>query len=102
LHIKVATSLLNTVIAKAQINNPAPKHKGGRISISYATQVKSQIPTFTLFVNNPQYLHFTYARYIENQIRASFGITYVPITVYYKDKNSRIRSEGDKKNITIF
>ncbi|MDR2636560.1 MAG: ribosome biogenesis GTPase Der [Mycoplasmataceae bacterium] len=98
LQIKVATSLLNTVIAKAQINNPAPKHKGGRISISYATQVKSQIPTFTLFVNNPEFLHFTYARYIENQIRSAFGIKHVPITVYYKDKNARIRS--DKKSIS--
>jgi GTP-binding protein len=91
LEIKVSTSLLNTVLAKAVINNPAPKHKGGRISISYATQTKSQIPTFVLFVNNPEYLHFTYARYIENQIRLAFGIKYVPITVYYKDKNARIR-----------
>ncbi|MDR2828997.1 MAG: ribosome-associated GTPase EngA, partial [Mycoplasmataceae bacterium] len=89
--IKVSTSLLNTVVAKAFINNPPPKHKGGRISISFATQTKSQIPTFILFCNNPQFLHFTYARYIENQIRDAFGIHWVPITVYYKDKNARIR-----------
>ncbi|MDR2821679.1 MAG: ribosome biogenesis GTPase Der, partial [Mycoplasmataceae bacterium] len=89
--IKVSTSLLNTVVAKAFINNPPPKHKGGRISISFATQTKSQIPTFILFCNNPQFLHFTYARYIENQIREAFGIHWVPITVYYKDKNARIR-----------
>jgi GTP-binding protein len=93
--IKVSTSLLNTVVAKAFINNPPPKHKGGRISISFATQTKSQIPTFILFCNNPQFLHFTYARYIENQIREAFGIHWVPITVYYKDKNARIRSSEE-------
>jgi GTP-binding protein len=93
LAIKVSNNLLNNVIAKAQINNPSPRFKGGRLTISYATQTKSQIPTFILFVNHPNYLHFTYARYIENQIRESFGIKYVPITVYYKDKNARIRTD---------
>jgi GTP-binding protein len=80
--IKVNTNLLNNVIAKAFITNPPPKHKNGRVKVSFATQVKSQIPTFTLFCNNPEYLHFTYTRYIENQIRSAFGITHVPITVY--------------------
>jgi GTP-binding protein len=90
--IKVTTSLLNNVLSKAQINNPAPKFKGRRLDISYATQVEGQIPTFVIFSNDPKYLHFTYARYIENQIRESFGIKNVPILVYYKDKNSRIRT----------
>lgn len=92
LKIKVSTSLLNNVLAKAQLNNPAPKFKGLRINISYGTQIQSQIPTFVLFSNDPKHLHFTYARYIENQIRDAFGIKYVPITVYYKDKNSRVRT----------
>ncbi|MDR0752823.1 MAG: ribosome biogenesis GTPase Der [Mycoplasmataceae bacterium] len=94
LEIKVSTGLLNDLINKAQINNPAPFFKGGRIRISYATQTQSQIPTFVLFCNDPSWLHFTYARYIENQIRESFGIKYVPITVYYKDKNARIRTDN--------
>ncbi|GMO13695.1 MAG: ribosome biogenesis GTPase Der [Mycoplasmoidaceae bacterium] len=90
--IKVATGLLNTVIAKATINNPPPKFKGGRMNIGFATQIKSQIPTFVLFCNNPNFLHFSFSRYIENQIREAFGINWVPITVYYKDKNARIRN----------
>jgi GTP-binding protein len=93
LAIKVNTKLLNSILMKAQIANPSPKIKGGRLSINYAVQIKSQIPTFVIFVNKPEFLHFTYARYIENQIRHAFGINYVPITVYYKDKNARIRSE---------
>jgi GTP-binding protein len=82
---------LNDVIAKAQISNPPPAFKGGRANLSYATQVKSQIPTFVIFGNDPKHIHLSYARYIENQIRESFGITMVPITVYFKDKNARTR-----------
>lgn len=92
LKINVSTSLLNDVIAKAQMFNQPPSFKGGRIKINYATQVKGQIPTFVMFCNNPKYLHFTYARYIENKIRESFEINKVPITVYYKDKNARNRT----------
>jgi len=90
---KVATSALNEVLAKAQILNPPPKFKGNRLTIHYGTQVESSIPTFVLFTNDPKFLHFSYARYIENQIRQSFGLDNVPITVYYKDKNSRIRGK---------
>jgi GTP-binding protein len=91
--IQVNTSMLNKVLDNAMINNQPPKHKGGRLNISYGTQVKGQVPTFVIFVNDPKYVHFTYMRYIENQIKNSFGILNVPIVVYYKDKNSRIREE---------
>jgi GTP-binding protein len=93
LKIKVTTSALNNVLARAQISNPPPRIQGDRIDIKYGTQVKSSIPTFTLFTNDPKHLHFAYMRYIENTIRESFGINIVPITVYYKDKNARIRTE---------
>ena len=87
----ISTSVLNDVLAKAEILNPPPKFKGNRFNISYATQVKSQIPTFVIFGNDPKYVHFAYARYLENQIRNSFGFDKVPLTIYFKDKNSRIR-----------
>lgn len=91
--IKVSTSMLNDVIMQSQITNQPPLFKGGRINLSYATQIESQIPSFVIFCNNPNYLHFTYARYIENRIRESFGIDSVPIMVYYKDKNARNRKK---------
>lgn len=84
--IKIATSILNDVILKAQMMQEAPLFKGGRIKISYATQVQSQIPTFVLFCNDSKYLHFSYARYMENQIRSAFGLEIVPITLYWKTK----------------
>ena len=88
---KISNSSINEVISKAQILNPAPKFKGGQLNIYNGKQVKSSIPTFVLFCNNPNYLYFSYARYIENQIRNAFQLTNVPITIYYKDKNSRSR-----------
>ncbi len=96
LKISVSTSLLNDVLARAEILNPPPKFKGNRFNISYVTQVNSQIPTFVIFGNDPKYVHFSYARYLENQIRNSFGFSDIPITIYFKDKNSRIR--GIKKD----
>ncbi len=96
LNKKVNTSLLNEIVLKAQAHNPPSLFKGGRLNIAYATQVPGQIPTFVIFTNDPKYLHFSYARMIENLIRSSFGIDIVPITIYYKDKNSRIR--GIKEN----
>ncbi len=84
--IKIATSILNDVILKAQMVQEAPLFKGGRIRINYATQVQSQIPTFVLFCNDSKYLHFSYARYMENQIRIAFGLEIVPITLYWKTK----------------
>jgi GTP-binding protein len=96
LEINISTSLLNDVIAKAQIANPPPVIKGARANLTYATQVKSQIPTFVIFGNDPKHIHLSYARYIENQIRHAFGLDIVPITVYYKDKNARIRGVKEK------
>ena len=85
--IKVMTSSLNDVVLKAQMIQEAPLFKGGRLKISYATQVQSQIPTFVIFCNNSKFLHFSYARYMENQIRSAFGLDKVPITLYWKTKS---------------
>jgi GTP-binding protein len=93
LKIKISTSILNKVINDFLIINKPPKFNGGRIDISYATQIKGQVPSFVIFTNDPKYLHFTFARSIENQIRIAFNIKNVPIKIYYKDKNSRTRSE---------
>lgn len=91
LKIKIATSLLEDVILKAQSLNPIPNVGGKKIHLTYAVQVNGQIPTFVIFCNNPNLLHFSYARFIENQIRSAFGINAVPITVYYKSKHAKER-----------
>lgn len=90
---KISSSLLTEVLLKAQMLNNPPSFKGGRLKVNYGTQVNGQIPTFVLFCNNPEFLHFSYARYLENEIRTNFGLTNVPITLYFKPKNSNIRNK---------
>lgn len=89
---KISTSLLNDIVLNAQTLNQPPIFNGGRLKISYVTQAKGQIPTFVFFCNNPKFLHFSYSRYLEKQIRSSFDFSYTPITLYFKSKNSRNRN----------
>lgn len=95
LETKVATPLLNDVIQQAQLYNQPPLFKGKRLQITYAVQTKSQIPHFVLFCNDPKYLHFSYARFLENKIRENFGFNFVPISLYFKSKNARIRTKPE-------
>ncbi|MGL4647398.1 MAG: ribosome biogenesis GTPase Der [Mycoplasmoidaceae bacterium] len=88
---KISPTVLTEIIGKSQMMNNPPSNEGGRLKINYVTQVEGQIPTFVLFCNNPKFLHFSYARYLENVIRESFGFDNIPITLYFKSKNSRIR-----------
>ncbi|MGL6125142.1 MAG: ribosome biogenesis GTPase Der [Metamycoplasmataceae bacterium] len=83
---KLKTSILNEVIMEMQQMQPAPSLKGKRININYIKQVNGSIPTFILFVNNVDYLHFTYKRYIENQMREYFDFKGTPISLVFRNK----------------
>ncbi|MGI6644822.1 MAG: ribosome biogenesis GTPase Der [Bacilli bacterium] len=82
----IATNLLNAVINDAQLINEAPLFKGGRLKIYYITQVATRPPTFVLFVNNPNYLHFSYKRYIENKLREAFVLDGTPIKLIFRER----------------
>ena len=84
--IKLKTSLLNRILMRAQ-DRHAPSSKTGRIlRIYYGTQVRSDPPTFMLFVNDPKLAHFTYLRYIENQLRKEYPFTGTPIRLVLKPR----------------
>lgn len=83
---RVQTSVLNNVIIDAQQMNPAPDFNGGRVKIYYANQVSTQPPTFVLFVNNEDFLHFSYKRYLDNRLRESFGFEGTPIKLIARNK----------------
>lgn len=83
---RIKTSILNEILNKAQLINPAPNHNGGRLKIYYASQVEAYLPTFILFVNNPNYVHFSYKRFIENQIRSQFDFSGVPINIIFRER----------------
>lgn len=83
---RVPTPLLNQVLLDAQVRNEAPSFNGGRVRVSYATQVKTQPPTFVFFVNNPHYMHFSYQRFLENVIRETFKLKATPIKILCRRK----------------
>ena len=78
---RVQSATLNDVIMDAIAMNPTPNVNGKRLRVYYATQVAVQPPTFVLFVNDPDLMHFSYERYLENQIREHFDFTGTPIHI---------------------
>jgi len=85
--LRVSTALLNEVIADAQVTTPPPTHNGRRLKINYASQVAIAPPTFALFVNDIELLHFSYQRYLENRLREAFGFDGNPIRILARKKN---------------
>lgn len=85
--LRVPTNVLNDVILDAQMMNPPKPHNGRQLKIYYASQVSVEPPTIILFVNDPELLHFSYIRYLENRLREAFGFTGTPIRL-----NARKRS----------
>ncbi|MGM7701691.1 ribosome biogenesis GTPase Der [Pseudalkalibacillus sp. Hm43] len=85
--MRVKTNVLNDVIMDAVMMNPTPTDKGRRLKINYVTQVAIKPPTFVLFVNDPELLHFSYKRFIENRIREAFGFKGTPVRIIARRKN---------------
>lgn len=76
---RISTANLNALLKEATQQNPPPTEKTRRLKILYATQSGVKPPHFVLFVNDPELLHFSYQRYLENQIRAAYGFEGTPI-----------------------
>lgn len=77
--LRVQSSMLNDVISDAVAMNPSPMDKGKRLKIFYTTQVAVKPPTFVVFVNDPELMHFSYERFLENRIREAFPFEGTPI-----------------------
>ncbi|WP_062104796.1 ribosome biogenesis GTPase Der [Bacillus niameyensis] len=84
--LRVQSSVLNEVIADAIAMNPAPSDKGRRLKILYTTQVGVKPPTFVIFVNDPEIMHFSYERFLENRIRDAFGFEGTPIKIISRER----------------
>ncbi|MDE6356998.1 MAG: ribosome biogenesis GTPase Der [Eubacteriales bacterium] len=83
---RISTGLLNDVLIEAMALNQPPSDKGRPLKIYYITQVSVKPPTFILFVNDTELLHFSYKRYIENQLRDAFGFSGTPIHFIARNK----------------
>ena len=83
---KVRTSELNSILQKAWERRPPSLYKGKAVKFYYSTQVKSAPPTFLIFVNYPQEIHFSYKRYIENRLRDEFVFIGTPLITVFKER----------------
>lgn len=86
-HKRISTSVLNDVIQDAILTFPPSSFNGGVIKIYYASQVGVEPPTFAIFVNEPKYLHFSYYRYLENQLRKNFDFFATPIKLEFRKRD---------------
>ena len=87
--MRVSTATLNQVINEAIAIVQPPTDKGKRLKILYGTQVSTKPPTFVIFVNNKELFHFSYERYLVNQIRKEFGLEGTPVRIIAREKGEK-------------
>ena len=87
--MRVSTSVLNQVLNEAIAIVQPPTDKGRRLRIFYMTQATTKPPTFVVFVNDKQLFHFSYERYLVNQIRKEFGLTGTPVRIIVRERNEK-------------
>ena len=85
--LRVATGVLNEIMTEAVAMQQPPSDKGKRLRLYYITQVSVKPPTFVIFVNDKELMHFSYTRYIENQIRNAFGFRGTPLKFIIRERN---------------
>ncbi len=83
---RISTGVLNDCLADAIAVNEPPSDKGRRLKILYGTQVSVKPPTFVLFVNDPNLMHYSYKRYLENYFRKTFGLEGTPLHIILREK----------------
>ena len=88
--LRVSTGTLNDIVSEAVMITEPPSDKGRRLKIYYMTQAGTKPPHFVIFCNDARLFHFSYQRYLENQIREVFGLQGTPIRI-------TIRQKGDKE-----
>ena len=90
--MRVATGVLNEIMAEAVAMQQPPADKGKRLKLYYITQVSVKPPTFVIFVNDKELMHFSYTRYIENQIRETFGFKGTPLRFIIRERGEKEQS----------
>lgn len=85
--MRISTGVLNEIMSEAVAMQQPPSDKGKRLRLYYITQVGVKPPTFVIFVNDKELMHFSYTRYIENQIREAFGFKGTPLKFIIRERN---------------
>ena len=87
--LRIQTGVLNEIVTEAMAMKQPPSDKGKRLRIYYVTQASVKPPTFVLFINDKNLTHFSYTRYLENQIRTTFGFRGTPIRFIYRERKEK-------------
>ena len=87
--LRIQTGVLNEILMEAVAMQQPPSDKGKRLKLFYMTQVSTKPPTFVLFVNKKELMHFSYQRYIENKIRDTFGFAGTPIRIFIRERKEK-------------
>ena len=87
--MRISTGMLNDVVNEAVAMVQPPSDKGRRLKIYYLTQVSTKPPTFVIFVNNKKIMHFSYVRYLENQLRKNFGLEGTTLHFIIREKGEK-------------
>ena len=88
--LRVTTGMLNDLLARATARVQPPSDKGKRLKIYYMTQISTRPPTFVFFCNSKELFHFSYARYLENQIRETFGLEGTPVRIVIRERGEKV------------
>ena len=86
---RLTTSKINKVLVEAQDTHPAPSQAGRQLKLFYGTQVRSDPPTFLVYINDPKLMHFSYMRYLENRFRQEYGFVGTPIRIVLKGRREK-------------
>ena len=88
-NLRVQTGVLNEILTEAMAMQQPPSDRGKRLKIYYMTQVSVKPPTFVIFVNDKELMHFSYVRYLENKIRESFGFRGTPLKFIIRERKEK-------------
>ena len=89
--MRIATGVLNEIMTEAVAMQQPPSDKGKRLKLYYITQVSVKPPTFVIFVNDKELMHFSYTRYLENKIREAFGFRGTPLRFIIRERKEKER-----------
>ena len=87
--LRVATGVLNEIMTEAVAMQQPPSDKGKRLKLYYITQVAVKPPSFVIFVNNKELMHFSYTRYLENKIREAFGFRGTALKFFIRERKEK-------------
>ncbi len=87
--LRIQTGVLNEILTEAVAMQQPPSDRGRRLKIYYMTQVAVKPPTFVLFVNDKELMHFSYVRYLENRIRDAFGFRGTPLKFIIRERKDK-------------